>query len=39
MDYELNDPIKTQIVRYVKSKRVTWLGHVMRMEGKRMPIS
>jgi hypothetical protein len=24
-------------VRFVKSKRMAWLGHVMRMEGKRIP--
>jgi hypothetical protein len=24
-------------VRYVKNKRVAWLGHVMRMEGERIP--
>ena len=38
MNYELNDPIKNaDIVRFVKSKRMAWLGHVMRMEGKRVP--
>jgi len=38
MNYELNDLIKTaDIVRFVKSKRMVWLGHVMRMEGKRIP--
>jgi len=25
------------LVRFVKSKRMPWLGHVMRMEGKRIP--
>ena len=36
MNYELNDPIKNaDIVRFVKSKRMVWLGHVMWMEGKR----
>ena len=25
------------IVRFVKSKVMSWLGHVMRMEGKRIP--
>ena len=24
-------------MRFVKSKRMAWLGHVMRMEGKRIP--
>ena len=39
MNYELNDLIKNaDIVRFVKSKRMAWLGHVMRMEGKRIPI-
>jgi hypothetical protein len=38
MNYELNDIIKNaDIVRFVKSKRMAWLGHVMRMEGKRIP--
>ena len=38
MNYELNDLIKkADIVRFVKSKRMAWLGHVMRMEGKRIP--
>jgi hypothetical protein len=38
MNQELNDLIKnTDIVRYVKSKRMAWLGHVMRMEGERIP--
>ena len=38
MNYELNDLIKNaNIVRFVKSKRMAWLGHVMRMEGERIP--
>jgi len=38
MNYELNDLIKNaDIVRFVKSKRMAWLGHAMRMEGKRIP--
>jgi len=37
MNYELNDIIKNaDIVRFIKSKRMAWLGHVMRMEGKRI---
>ena len=37
MNYELNDLIKNaDIVRFVKSKRMAWLGHVMRVEGKRI---
>jgi hypothetical protein len=38
MNRELNDLIKnSEIVRYVKSKRMVWLGQVMRMEGERIP--
>jgi len=38
MNYELNDLIKNaDIVRFVKSKRMAWVGHMMRMEGKRLP--
>jgi hypothetical protein len=38
MNHELNDLTKNaDIVRYVKSKRMAWLGHVMRMEGERIP--
>ena len=38
MNYELNDLIKNaDIVRFVKSKRMAWLGHVMRVEGKWIP--
>jgi hypothetical protein len=37
-NYKLNDLIKNAyIVRFVKSKRMTWLGHVIRMEEKRIP--
>ena len=36
--YELNDLTKNaDIVRFVKSKRMALLGHVMQMEGKRIP--
>ena len=38
-NYELNDLIKNaDIVRFVKCKRIAWLGYVMWMEGKRIPI-
>jgi hypothetical protein len=38
MNHELNDLIKNaDIVRYLKSKRMAWLGHVMRIEGERIP--
>jgi len=38
MNYELNDLIKNaDIVGFVKSKRMAWLGYVKRMEGKRIP--
>jgi hypothetical protein len=38
MNYELNDLIKNaDMVRFVKSKRMAWLGHVMRIEGKIIP--
>jgi hypothetical protein len=37
MNHELNGLIKNaDIVRYVKSKRMAWLGHVMRTEGERI---
>jgi len=38
MNYEQNDVIKNaDIVRIEKGKRMAWLGHVMRREGKRIP--
>ena len=38
MNYELNDLTKnTNIVRFAKSKRMAWLGHVMQMYEKRTP--
>ena len=38
MNHKLNDLIKnTDIVGFVKSKRIAWLGHVMRMEEKECP--
>ena len=37
INYELNDLIKSaDIVRFIKSRRMAWLGHVMRIEGKRI---
>jgi hypothetical protein len=39
-DHELNELIgNTDIVRFIKNKnrRMAWLGHVMRMDGGRMP--
>jgi hypothetical protein len=33
MNYELNELIKNaDIVRFVKSRRIDWPGHVMRMD-------
>jgi hypothetical protein len=38
MNYELNELIgNTDVVRFMKSRRIAWLGHVMRMDGKRTP--
>jgi len=38
MNYELNTLIKkADIVRFIKSRRIAWLGHVMRMDDKRTP--
>ena len=37
MNYELNSLMRnTDIVRFVKSNRIAWLEHVIRMEGKRI---
>jgi hypothetical protein len=36
MNYELSELIgNADIVRFIKSRRIAWLGHVMRMDDKR----
>jgi hypothetical protein len=38
MNHELNELIgNTDIVRFIKSGRIAWLGHVVRMDDKRTP--
>jgi hypothetical protein len=38
MNYELNELIENaDIVRFIKSRRIAWLGRVMRMDDKRTP--
>jgi hypothetical protein len=38
MNYELNELTgNADIVRFVKSRRIPWLGHVMPMDDKRTP--
>jgi len=38
MNYELHELIgNADIVRFIKSRRIAWLGHVMRMDDKRTP--
>ena len=36
--HELSELIgNADIVRFIKSRRIAWLGHVMRMDGRRIP--
>jgi len=38
MNYELNELIgNADILRFIKCRRIAWLGHVMRMDDKRTP--
>ena len=38
MNYELNELIENiDIVRFIESRRIAWLGHVMWMGDKRTP--
>jgi hypothetical protein len=38
MNYELSELVKNaDIVRFIKSRRMAWLDHVMRMDEKRKP--
>jgi len=38
MNYELNELIENaDIVRFIKSRRIAWLGHVMPVDDKRTP--
>jgi hypothetical protein len=37
MNYEANELIKERIVRFMKSRSIAWLRHVMRMDDKRTP--
>jgi hypothetical protein len=36
MNYELKELIgNADVARFIKSRRIVWLGHVMRMDDKR----
>ena len=38
MNHELNELIdNADVVRFIKSRRIAWLGRVMRMDEKRTP--
>jgi hypothetical protein len=38
MNYELNELVKNEdIVRFIKSRRIAWLDHVMQMDEKKTP--
>jgi hypothetical protein len=38
INYELNELTgNANIVRFIKSRRIAWLDHVMRMDDKRTP--
>ena len=38
MNRELNELIESaDIARFIKGRRIAWLGHVMRMDEKRIP--
>jgi len=38
MNYELNELIgNADTVRFIKRRRIAWLGHVMQMDDKRTP--
>jgi len=38
MNRELNELIEnTDVVRFIKSRRIAWLGHMMRVDEKRIP--
>jgi hypothetical protein len=38
MNHELRELVENaDTVRFIKSRRIAWLGHVMRMDGKIIP--